>query len=315
MAAFRVAVYAVIISSFIFSYDFSIEYLSQHPKCRVENGQQSPVNIDVSQTKYYDERNFRIVSSNYTIFQTSPWENIPDAYAVGFEGNFGSVKLIKNWAIFNYNLTQVLFRVKSSHSFNGKFYDGEMQLIHKFDENYRTPGRYIKEDSKFLVISIPLRAITEQSKGNNTISNLLQDLNVVAASTAQNLNTIYPTRRVKLNRIVQHSEQVIYNGRLPYGNCEDAIFILDPRYQYIRQDELDSLATIIKAQGYTNSKGEPSNTRSIQAKNQPTTVFRNTENIESMIIEPSIFQYDTSTILKADIFWLLGLILISIYPF
>lgn len=297
----RFVLYSAILLSCSFAYDFTTDYLKLHPQCSAGTGQQSPVNIDIINTKYYDERNFRLIASNYTIYQNSTWTSFPDSFGVGFQGNFGSVSLVKNWALFNYNLNQVIFRVKSSHSFNGNFYDGEVQLIHKFDEDYRTPGRYLKENSKYLVISLFLKAVAVQDELNKTISNVLSDLNVQLASTSQNLKTINPTRRVKLNRIVQHSNQVIYDGKLPYGDCEDAIFLIDPRYQYIRQAELDSLTNLIKGQGYLNS-GQTSNSRPIQPASTSTVFYRNTDSKDSYIIEPSIFQYDSS-VLFSSIMW------------
>lgn len=284
-----------------FAFEFADDYIAQHSGCSATNPQQSPVNLNTVNSKYYDERMFRLLSTNYTVYANSTWTKFDqtNGNGLGFEGDFGSTLLMKNWALYKYDLKKIIFRYGSSHTINAtNKYDGEIELIHKVDSSYRTNGRYIKESSQYLVISLFMMGQVANADGtfNTTevVSNLLKELNVNDLKTqtfaAGNANTL-PTRRVKLNRIVQNTPQLMYEGRLTYGICEKALYIIDPMYQLIDADSMNNLKAALNLNGFLINN---SNSRNIQVLDISTAIFRNDPSITSYSKDKSPFQYDTT---------------------
>lgn len=299
------------------SFDFSVDYIKQNPGCSSNSVQQSPINLDVANSKYYDERMFRLLSTNYTIYGNSSWTkfDINDGNGLGFSGDFGTTLLMKNWALYKYDLKKVIFRFGQSHTINSSnAYNGEVELIHKVDSTYRTSGRYIKESSDYLVITIFLKTQSVDSNGapvNNTeiVSNLLKDLSVseLKTKTLNSETLIYPSRRVKLNRIIQNNPQLMYEGRLTYGGCEKALYIIDPLYQLIDADSMNSLKEALNLNKLKDANSN-SNSRTQQIIDSSTVIYRNDPSIASLVNGKSPFQYDNSLLAGLASFFLYGLL-------
>ena len=65
---------------------------------------------------YYEEKYFRILSNNYdSIDPGNFWESIKEndkVYGIGFNAkrDFGSLILLKDWSMYNFKLTKIIFR-------------------------------------------------------------------------------------------------------------------------------------------------------------------------------------------------------------
>ena len=92
---------------FVKSYDFNTK------SCSAAAGQQSPINLDISQSLYFDERYFRFLSNNYNpLTKDNSWQYFEEEKAIGIaptknQTNFGSFVFVKDWAMYNFNLQKV----------------------------------------------------------------------------------------------------------------------------------------------------------------------------------------------------------------
>lgn len=295
----QIFAFASCLVTLISTYEFSSSQLLAKPSCYSNVTQQSP--IDISSSKYYLERDFRIINSHYDVPANVNWTTFSEERAIGFQGDFGNVTLVKNWAMYNFNLKKILFRIGSSHSIMSQGYDAEIEFVHQLNEEYRTPGRNIKATSNYLVVSVFLKVVDPIK--NQTFSDIFKYVNLTTSTS----NGAALNKSIKFGRLVQHSKQFFYEGRLPYDKCQKSWYIIDPTYQAILQSELDSLKAQIKTAGFIDDKN-PQNTRIRQNIDTATVVYRNEENLMNYLIEPSLLQFVSTGFLKLDLL----IVLISI---
>ena len=115
------------------------------------------INIVSMGSYYYEEKYFRILSNNYdSIDPGNFWGKInatsKDKYlGIGFNAkkDFGSLILLKDWSMYNFKLTKIIF--KTGCSFRKSECDAEMLLYHTKDNGYYPPGRRIFMKQNFFV--------------------------------------------------------------------------------------------------------------------------------------------------------------------
>lgn len=277
--------------SYISSYSFTESELLSNPNCAINAPQQSPINIIASQSVYYEETNFRIAHVNYTLPIDTAWKVFPTERAIGFEETFGSLTFINNWSMYKFDLQKILFRTKSAHRVNGQYYDVEVQFIHKLDRTYHGPGRFIYPTVDYLVVSTFMVADSDTASKHSQLFSYLN----LSGYTASTWKT---TRKVKLGELVRGGAEFLYEGRLEYGACNKAWVVVDPKFQTITPQELNTLMTVIKDKGVADVNGE--NKRNIQATQ--TVVYRNTESTTPLLQIASYSQYTSSQSVQFSMF-------------
>lgn len=284
-------------------WEFTNDEIVKNQDCNSSLSQQSPINLDISESKYYDERNFRILNSNYT-FSTDKgylWKSFPQKKAIGFQGNFGNLTIMKNWALNIYQLNEILIKGrKSAHKINNMYYDGEIHFVHSIINDTKILGRYLKPSANKLVIVVPFLA-KENLNNIEKISHLFNDLNIIGFNMNKSAD-VNITKSIKLEKLIKHDDQLLYEGTLEEIPCEKAIYIINMKYQLIKKTENDAIVEILNSFNFTNS-------RDIQNILQKTKIYRNSENLTDFFIEPSNIQYDHSIFLNSFNFIIIFLFL------
>ncbi len=191
-------------------------------------------------TYYYEEKYFRILSNKYEdIVQGELWKYDEDTDGFGFIANkdFGSLILLKDWSMYNFKLTQVLFRKECSFKYEDFDCSAEMWLYHTKDNQYYPPGRRIYLKQNFFVIVVPFLVSDNENPGNDEI---LDYLNLERYSqTYKNPNIlISPKKPVKLYQIIQNQPSYLFDG---IYNSTDTLFMVFAHYHYISEKMYDIL--------------------------------------------------------------------------
>lgn len=272
----------LIVINFTSSYDF-IE-----PTCQDSAGQQSPVHILLNQTKFYQEKYFRLLNTNYSYLNTT-WQHFSNEKAIGFAGE-GTVLFLKDWSMFRFNLTKVLFRSDSEHVVDGRYYNLEMQLVHELDDTYITNGRYLQAGVNKLVIHL----FFTESFENETYSQFFNYTNFDGWSEVNYAanNKVFFKRVLKLKQIVQNTPSYFYEGGISYPPCEQAWHVISPKFFGIRTEDLNRIKTAILRAGYTNNSTTLDNARNLHPLG--VTVYRNYEDVTLFKTVLSYLNYNTS---------------------
>ncbi len=294
--------------SLINSYTFSSAQLAANPNCNSTVAQQSPIDINTFNAIYFDERNFRILNTSYAVDWTLyKWQSFSTENGIGFSGDFGSMLFMKNWALYNFNLNKIIFRAgASAHSFNGMFFDGEIELHHTLNDNPALQvGRYIQATSTNLVIVIPLKI--QSTNPVEKVSQILEHLNINQYASTNIQNAVIGTRNIKWNTIIRHDDQYMYEGRLEFGNCDKTWYVINPKYQLLSTTDYNNLVKALTNNNFISSS-VPSNTRPIQAVDASTVIYANTPNTV-ISIEASHLQYDRSMKYGMELLYLLAVLI------
>ena len=96
------------------------------------------ITLNSSESYYYDEKYFRILTNNYDPINPGNGWNNRSSDGIGFKpnNNFGSIILLKDWSMYNFKLTQVLFRKECSFKYEDFDCSAEMWLYHTKDNQY-----------------------------------------------------------------------------------------------------------------------------------------------------------------------------------
>ena len=167
--------------------------------------------------------------------------------------NTGYVK-IKKKIEYLYNLKEIIFHMRSEHTFDSQNADFEMQLVHEKDQNYLlTKNILIDSDSfnQILVISTLFRAT---AKVNNTF---IQNLNF------KNRVLLNP---LSLNAFVQNISYFYYTGSFTTPGCEENVdWVVNMNFGFMTPAQLMDIAYFINyifIEG-NNRKVQPLNGRTI----------------------------------------------------
>ena len=131
--------------------------------------------LNSSESYYYDEKYFRILTNNYDPINPGNGWNNRSSDGIGFKpnNNFGSIILLKDWSMYNFKLTQVLFRKECSFKYEDFDCSAEMWLYHTKDNQYYPPGRRIYLKQNFFVIVVPFLVSDNNNPGNDEILDYL----------------------------------------------------------------------------------------------------------------------------------------------
>lgn len=261
--------------------------------CQSSSKQQSPIEIHTGETKYREERFFRILSSNYTNFNTS-WVTFNDEKTVGFQGNdMGYVLFLKNWSIYKFNLEKILFRYGSAHSIDGMTYDVEMELVHRLDTGYRTPGRYIHPTAEYLIISSFF--VVKANENEDPISLFFETVNLATYSSNLEAKEVYFKTHLKMNHVVANNPGYFYEGTTTSGFCDTAWRLILPKFQLISVAEHDQLKSVLVSKGFLDVNDPNShNYRTLQPLNAGVEVYKGSDDPLRLLIAANSKQYSVS---------------------
>jgi len=202
------------------------------------------VNISFSNSFYYEEKYFRILSNNYdTIDPGENWEKLNEDGGIGFKAkkDYGSLILLKDWSMYNFKLTKVLFRNKCSFDYENINCAVEMWLIHTKDNGYYSPGRRIFIKQNYFILVIPF---VQTGNENPAIDSLFYYLNLEGykkyLKNEENASTI-PKKPVKLYQIIQNQPSILFEGL--YNNIE-TLFMVFTQYHFISENDKNNLNEI-----------------------------------------------------------------------
>mmetsp|Transcript_42013 Transcript_42013/g.44043 ORF Transcript_42013/g.44043 Transcript_42013/m.44043 type:complete len:316 (-) Transcript_42013:137-1084(-) len=293
---------------FLCCFSASLNYELTDTPCRPSFKQQSPINLVSNNAIYREERFFRIISSNYTAFNT-PWEDFPEDKSMGWSGDLGTIILVRDWSMYRFNLTKVLFRYGSAHSVDEFDYNIEVELHHKLDTNYRTKGRYIHPSSEKLIIStffMGQEEIKYDEDGDPIPRSLLFNYtNLEQLKESPNSQTVSFEREIKLSLLVQNTPGFLYEGTVDAGFCESSWRLVLPKYQTIPQIHVNYFRDIFTSKGYLeavsgSTSSRTSNSRDRQPINTGTIIYRNDANKTRLLAEENVNQYDTSKFINVE---------------
>ena len=237
---------------------------------------------------YYEEKYFRILSNNYdNIEPGNEWKKFDEGgYGFKAKKDFGSLILLKDWSMYNFKLTKVLFTKKSFFDqFSiGKDVDVEMWLIHTKDNGYFPPGRRIHIKQNYFIIVVPF---VKTSNDNPAVDSLLDFLNFQGYIDNNKNDGISPQKPVKLYQIIQNQPSYLFDGK--YKNI-DALFMAFTQYHYIREKYVDSIDLTIDENPILEEKAK---------------IFRNMKYKEDLAPKATLMAYSKADYLKNILFFLI----------
>ena len=244
---------------------------------------------------YYEEKYFRILSNNYdTIDPGTSWQKLDeDGFGFKAKKDFGSLILLKDWSMYNFKLTKVIFRKKCTLKYeeNGKC-DAEMWLYHTKDNGYYPPGRRIFIKENLLIIIVPL---VRTDENNPSIDLLLHFLRLEEYSKDISKN-ISPEKPVKLYQIVQNQPSFLFESK--YDNKE-TLFLVFTQYHFISNTEHGQMTNIWKN---LNIKEIEDNSDVIET---PQKVYRNMKNEDDLKPKVTLMAYSNANFLTNILFFII----------
>ena len=258
--------------------------------CNCENG----LIVFADKSYYYEEKYFRILSNNYdTIDPGNAWSEQPEGYGFKARRDFGSLILLKDWSMYNFKLTKVVFRNESSFDY-GRNYDAEMWLIHTKDNGYYPPGRRIFIKQNYFIIVVPF---VKTDDSNPAIDSIFEVLRLEDYANNQN-QTVFPSRPVKLYTIIQNQPSLLFEGN--YKNI-DTLFMVFTQYHFIAETDLNNLNNLYKDKTPTNSPDVLFDDYTEYKRK----IFRNVRNIEEVKPKVTLMSYSKAKYLESLLFFII----------
>ena len=254
----------------------------------------SQINLSSSDSYYYDEKYFRLLTNNYDeINPGNVWKDL-NSDGIGFKANknFGSIILLKDWSMYNFKLTHIFFRKNCSFNYEDFNCDAEMWLYHTKDNQYYPPGRRIFMEQNFFIIVVPF----VRTDNNNPANDLLLDyLNLESYKANKKIKKISPKKPVKLHHIIQNQPSYLFEGKY---NETNTLFMVFTQYHFISEKLYNLLAEIETDEINTNII--------IESK-----IYRNVRKLEEIKPSATLMAYSKGSYLK-NIFAIIVLFLIFI---
>ena len=243
------------------------------------------IKLNSSESYYYDEKYFRILTNNYDPINPGNVWNNRSSDGIGFKpnNNFGSIILLKDWSMYNFKLTQVLFRKECSFKYEDFDCSAEMWLYHTKDNQYYPPGRRIYLKQNFFVIVVPFLVSDNENPGNDEI---LDYLNLERYSqTYKDPNIlISPKKPVKLYQIIQNQPSYLFDGK--YNNA-DTLFMVFAHYHYISAKMYNILQDISRVEINKNI-----------TQDSDKKIYRNVRKLEEIKPRATLLAYSNAIFLK-----------------
>ena len=253
----------------------------------------SQINLSSSDSYYYDEKYFRLLTNNYDeINPGNIWKDL-NSDGIGFKANknFGSIILLKDWSMYYFKLTHIFFRKNCSFNYENFNCDAEMWLYHTKDNQYYPPGRRIFMEQNFFIIVVPF----VRTDNNNPANDLLLDYLNLESYNA--IKKISPKKPVKLHHIIQNQPSYLFEGKY---NETNTLFMVFTQYHFISEKLYNTLVNI-------ESNKEINTNIICESK-----IYRNVRKLEEIKPSATLMAYSKGSYLK-NIFAIIVLFLIFIY--
>ena len=264
-----------------------------------------PIEIDLSKSVYYQEKYFRFLANNYeNINQGDFWTSFNDEKAIGFQASrdFGSFLFVKDWSIYSFKLTKIMFRPFCSYK--TKFgeedeikYDAELLLYHTIDNNYFPPGKRVYLGINYLIISVPFKKTDYMDPSSDK---LLEFLNLEMYKNVLDNNPnlkIGPYKPIKLYQMIQHQPQYLFEAK-DFSSNEKTLYLIFSQYHHINERDY----VLLKSVYDKLIKDNPGEIKDIS------TIYRNFQNPDDLKSRLTLMAYNNQNYFKLK--WI---ILIMIY--
>ena len=202
---------------------------------------------------YYQEKYFRFLANNYeNIKQGDYWTIFHEEKGIGFKASkdFGSFLFVKDWSIYSFKLTKIMFRPFCSYKtqFNGENemeYDAELLLYHTIDNNYFPPGKRVYLGINYLIISVPFKITNDNDP---SIDKLFEFLNLRVYSENTGIK-VGPKKPIKLYQMIQHQPQYLFESEDKISN-EKTLYLIFSQYHHISESEYNILNDLYNEQNF-----------------------------------------------------------------
>ena len=237
---------------------------------------------------YYEEKYFRILSNNYeTIDQGQFWSEEEEGYGFKANKDFGSIIILKDWSMYNFKLTKVIFRKNCSFEYDRGKCDAEMWLIHTKDNGYYSPGRRIFIKQNYFIIVVPFVKANNLNPAIDMIFKFIK-LKEYSKNSTCNITTEKP---IKLYQIIQNQPSYLFDGQY---NRKDTLFMVFTQYHFISDNDFNDLSDLYKNKSISNSQDIFKYDEKIYSGK----IFRNVKNIKDIKQKVTLMAYSNSQFLK-----------------
>ena len=203
---------------------------------------------------YYQEKYFRFLANNYeNIKQGDYWTIFHEEKGIGFKASkdFGSFLFVKDWSIYSFKLTKIMFRpfcsYKTKNEDNEIEYDAELLLYHTIDNNYFPPGKRVYLGINYLIISVPFKKTNDNDP---SIDKLFEFLNLRVYSENTDIK-VGPKKPIKLYQMIQHQPQYLFESQDSISN-EKTLYLIFSQYHHISESEYNILNDLYSKQNFQN---------------------------------------------------------------
>lgn len=249
---------------------------------------QCQANLQSDASFYYQEKYFRFLANNYEEIERGDfWTYFPEEMGIGFKAvdDFGSFILVKDWSMYSFKLTKIVFRPYCSYKLDGNEYQAEMLLIHTIDNGYYPPGRRIYLGINYLVISIPFKKSSDLNPANDKLFHFMSlELykNSVLSGNALNIS---PFKSIKLHQIIQHQPSYLFETTLKW-NENQALYMVFSKFHYISEKDFENLARTYNTIFTSNPQPSRFNL------DQPKEYYRNWDNSKELEPQATLMAYN-----------------------
>ena len=236
---------------------------------------------------YYEEKYFRILSNNYeTIDQGQFWSEEEEGYGFKANKDFGSIIILKDWSMYNFKLTKVIFRNNCTFKYDGEKCDAEMWLIHTKNNRYHPPGRRVFIKQNYFIIVVPF---AKTDNFNPAIDMIFKFIRLKEYSENRNSNNTTLEKPIKLYQIIQNQPSYLFDGQ--FLN-KDTLFMVFTQYHFISKDDFKYLTDL-----YEDISNLQNITKYVE-KEYSGKIFRNVKNIKDIKQKVTLMAYSNSQFLK-----------------
>lgn len=269
-----------------------------------------PIEIDLSKSVYYQEKYFRFLANNYeNIKQGDFWTSFYDEKAIGFQASrdFGSFLFVKDWSIYSFKLTKIMFRpfcsYKTINENNEIEYDAELLLYHTIDNNYFPPGKRVYLGINYLIISVPFKRTDYMDPSSDKLLEFLNlEIYKNVVKEKKNLK-IGPYKPIKLYQMIQHQPQYLFEAKDSISD-EKTLYLIFSQYHHINDRDY----VLLKSAYDELNFGEFSSNPIADFDKDKTVVYRNFQNPDELKSRLTLMAYNNQNYFKLK--WI---ILIMIY--
>ena len=258
------------------------------------------IEIDLSKSVYYQEKYFRFLANNYeNIMQGDFWTSFNDEKAIGFQASrdFGSFLFVKDWSIYSFKLTKIMFRpfcsYKTKNGDNEIEYDAELLLYHTIDNNYFPPGKRVYLGINYLIISVPFKRTDYMDPSSDKLLEFLNlEIYKNVVDEGKNLK-IGPYKPIKLYQMIQHQPQYLFEAK-DLISGEKTLYLIFSQYHHINDRDYSLLKLAYEKLKF----GEFSKNPIDGFDEDKTVVYRNFQNPDELKSRLTLMAYNNQNYFK-----------------